>query len=55
MNLAILAIMTAALCYNVYGVLQVGVERATTMQWVSVVVMVVFIVMRVMRLTSRRQ
>ncbi len=55
MDFVFLAIMIAVLGYNTYGIMQVGIERASTMQWVATVVMVVFVVLRIIRMTRSRR
>lgn len=53
MQFGILALMVGVLAYNIYGVLQVGVERATTMQWAATGIMALFVTLRIGRMLTR--
>lgn len=55
MRMVGLALTVAFLGYNVYGIMSVGVAHASTMQWVATIVMLVFVVLRVVRMLSSRR
>lgn len=54
MDFAILALMIAAAAYNVYGIVQVGPENASSVQWLFAGVMIVLVVARIIRMSRGR-
>jgi len=52
MDFAILAVMIGCAIYNVYGIIQVGPDNASGMQWGVSVIMIVLVVARIFRMTA---
>lgn len=53
-NGLILILMIGVLIFNAYGIMQVGIDNASTMQWAATGLMAVFVAIRLFQMARRR-